>query len=230
MAEPDTPVKQNSFLQLSSEEVVAFKTLANMRQIAAGVVVFREEDSPDYIYLIETGYIKIYRSTAAGKVVTVGIRKPDDLIGMAEVLTGVNRYCYAEAIESCTLWRINGKTFISMLRSQPGLAVKVAAALGNRLREAETTILNLVTLDVDRRLAKLLLSLDKVENPRNNIRPEIDIQLTHQELADMIGTSRQTVTATLQRFKEKKLVLIGKRHIEIADWSKLNGYANPKVF
>ena len=230
MTEPDGPVKQNLILKLSSEEVAAFKALARMRRVAAGVVVFREEDSPDFIYLIETGHIKICRSTAQGKVVTVGIRKPGDLIGMAEVLTGVNRCCYAEAIEACALWRINGKAFINMLRSQSSLAVKVAAALSNRLREAEATILNLATLEVDRRLAKLLLSLAQKGEFSDDTRPGPDIQLTHQELANMIGTSRQTVTTTLQRFKDEKLVLIGKRHIKIADWNKLNGYANQKVF
>jgi CRP/FNR family cyclic AMP-dependent transcriptional regulator len=223
-------LKQSLFLSLLPEEVAEFKILASMIQVMAGGVIFKEEDSPDYVYLIKTGHIKIYRSNPLGKVVTVGFRGPGDLIGMAEVLTGMNRCCFAEAVESCELWRINGEAFISMLHSQSGLVLKVAAALGSRLRDAETAILNLVTLDVDRRLAKLLLSLAKVGVIGNKQRTKSDMQLTHQELANMIGTSRQTVTTILRRFKEEKLVFTGKQHIEIVDWNRLNSFANQKVF
>lgn len=218
--------ERSPLLSLSPNEVAAFKALARALQAKAGQIVFREEDCPDYIYLIETGHVKIYRNTPLGKVVTVGIRKPGDVIGVAEVLTGMNRCCFAEAVEASELWRMPGEIFITMLRSQPELAVKVAAAMGNRLREAETTILNLVTLEVDHRLAKLLLNLAKAGATDGEKGLRIGVQLTQQELASMIGTCRQTVTTTLRRFKDEGVIHTGKRYIEIVDGVKLSDYAN----
>ena len=218
--------ERSPLLSLSSEEVASFKALARALQTKVGHIVFCEEDCPDYIYLIQTGHVKIYRNTPLGKIVTVGIRNPGDVIGVAEVLTGMNRCCFAETMEASELWQMKGEIFLAMLQSQTKLAVKVAAALGNRLREAETTILNLVTLEVDHRLAKLLLNLAKAGVVQGEKGLRISVLLTHQELASMIGTCRQTVTTTLRRFKDEGAIHTGKRYIEIVDGVKLNSYAN----
>ncbi len=213
-------------LTLLPEEVVTFKALASLMQIGAGDVIFKEADNSDYVYFIEAGTIKIYRINSFGKVVTVGFRRPGDLIGLAEVLVGANRYCFAQAVEASKIWRLDCESFINLLDSHCKLAVRIAAVLGRRLRDAETTILNLVTLEVDCRLAKLLIYLTNAGANEDEAKQGTDIRLTHQELAEMIGTSRQTVTTTLQRFKDEKLIFTGKRYIEIADWDKLNSYAN----
>lgn len=120
---------------------------------------------------------------------------------------------------------MNGKTFISMLYNTPSLAVKVATAMGTRLREAETTISNLVTLEVDRRLARLLINLAEKGLIEGEKGLRIDIKLKQQEIATMIGTCRQTVTTTLQKFKKEGFIHTGKERIEILDIDTLKSFA-----
>lgn len=217
--------EQQVFVTLDAVERQQFKSAASCLKLKAGETIFREEESPSFVCLIESGHVKICRSSLLGDIVTVGVRGTGDLIGVAEVLCETQRCCFAEALENCELWRLDGKAFRAMLYTAPVLAVKVATALGTRLREAETTILNLVTLEVDRRLARLLVSLaDKgVTTGQKGLR--IDIRLKQQEIAMMIGTCRQTVTTTLQRLKKEGLIYTGKERIEIVDMDGLKSFA-----
>ena len=217
---------QSSLLKLSASEIEAFQKLARPVQIPAGQMVFREGDPPDHIYLLDAGHVKIYRTTQLGKTVTVGIRKPVEVIGIAEVLSGANRCCFAETVDVCRFWRMNGQTFIKMLHARPDLAVKIAAALGERLRNAETMILNVSTMQVDQRLAKLLLSLLTTKGVPCDDGQRLCVPLTQQELASMIGTCRQTVTTTLRRFQDEGIIITRNRLIQVVQVEKLTEYAN----
>lgn len=221
-----TGLDRSTIVTLTNEEQIAFRQFAKKIQVKAGQMIFEEEESPQFVYLIEVGAIKISRSSPLGEVVTVGIRQSGDVVGVAEVLRGMNRCCFAEALETCELWKLDSQSFIKILYTNPGLAVKVTTALGTRLREAETTILNLVTLEVDRRLAKLLLELARKHSKPGEKGLKINIRLTQQELATMIGTSRQTVTTTLQKFKSEGLIESNKRNIEIINLVGLHAFAN----
>lgn len=211
---------------LSAHEQETFRQHAKRIELKTGKILFQQEDSARFVYLIERGIVKIFRSSLLGGVVTVGVRQCGDVIGIAEVLSGVSRYSYAEALEDCMLWQLDGELFLNSLYTNPGLAVKVTTALGSRLREAETTILNLVTLEVDRRLAKILLDLARKHSQPADKSSDVVIHLTQQELAEMIGTSRQTVTTTLQKFKAEGLIHSGKKSIEIIDLAGLETFAN----
>lgn len=218
--------KESVFLSLTLEEQVIFKQSAMKLNVKRGQIIFQEEDSPQAVYLIGEGHVKISRNSNLGTTVTMSIRQRGDVFGIAEALCGINRCCYAEAIEASELWKLDDQAFLRFMRNNPDLAIKVMTSLGARLREAETTILNLVTLEVDRRLARLLLDLAR-KNPSQGPKGiKINIQLTQQDLSTMIGTCRQTVTSTLQKFKAKGLIHTGKKSIEILDVNGLESFAN----
>ncbi|MDA8228118.1 MAG: Crp/Fnr family transcriptional regulator [Desulfitobacterium hafniense] len=222
-------LERSTVVSLSAREIEDFKQLAKCINMKPGQMIFQEDESAQFVYLIASGYVKIFRCSPLGEVVTVGIRNKGDVMGVAEVLSGINRRCFAEVLEASELWKMEGKSFIEMLYKNPALAVKVTTVLGTRLREAEQTILNLVTLEVDRRLAKLLIDLAQKHPALGEKGLKINLKLTQQELATMIGTCRQTVTTTLQKFKSEGLINSGKKSIEIINMEGLKNFADSKV-
>lgn len=218
-------LEQNSAITLNAEESSSFKRFAKKITLKAGEMVFEEENCAAFVYLIETGHVKIFRISPFGTIVTVGIRKSGDVIGIAEVLREMNRCCFAKTIEPTELWKLDGNIFKELLHSHPKLALKIAATMSGRLREAETTILNLMTLEVDRKLARLLLSLAEKGTSLGEKGLKLNVKLTHDEMATMIGTCRQTVTTTLQKFRDQKLIYSSKRNIEITNLPSLKRFA-----
>lgn len=222
----DTAFCGSAYVSLTEDERKHVQQYAVPCCLKSGHIVFRAEEHAHHIYLIETGHVKIYRNSLWGKVVTVGIRKPGDLIGVCEVLAGMTRRGYAETLETSRLWSIDGKKFIEMLHQHPSLAIKVAAALGSRLREAETMVANLVSMEVDRRLARTLIQLAEQQGTaagEESVR--LNVPLTQQELAEIIGSCRQTVTTTLQKFRDMNFIHTGKRYIEIRNIKGLRAFA-----
>jgi CRP-like cAMP-binding protein len=210
---------------LQPDEIIEFKRLAQPLQVGSGHVIFHEGDSSDSSYLIEAGHVKLYRSTSEGKVSTMSIRTAGDLFGMGGVLKAESRRASAESIEGSILWRMNDKTFMALLNSKPQIAIRVATMLATHLHYAELTILNLTYLEVESRLARLLLHLAGIDSKPAEKRISVDIKLTHQEIANMIGTCRQTVTTVLKQFKEAEIINVGKQHIEIIDSRALEGFS-----
>ena len=106
-----------------------------------GAVFFRPGDSADKVYLIEQGWVKIFRLTMEGRKVTVGsIRHPGELMGLAEALHRGERTCYAGTISDVTLTAVRRADFQEILLCEPQLAIKIAKLLAARMREAESSI------------------------------------------------------------------------------------------
>lgn len=206
------------------EEIAAFKALSQPMQVKAGYVVFTEEEPSDYVYFIETGHVKIYRNTNLGKISMITIRKSNDMFGIPGALLGETRCTSAETIERSKLWRMERKIFIEMLYNCPQLAMQVVIAHSKYLRDTEQAFGNLMSMDVDCRLAWLIIKLTSTVSTPTGEKFSVNVRLTHQDIANMIGTCRQTVTTVLGRFKKDGSIDVGRRYIEIRDFNKLNKY------
>lgn len=223
---PNSNLQRRAIVTLDEYQRELFEKNSKSQMVSLGQIIFDEEEPPKYVYLIGSGHVKIARRSAQGSIVTVSIRNHGDLIGVAEVLSEMDRCCFAEALEICEIWKMDGKSFLQVLNISPELGAKVMSALATRLREAENTIFNLVTLEVDRRLANLLLDLAQKHPSKGDKGLKIDLKLSHQELATMIGTCRQTVTTALQKFKRNSLIHTGKMSVEILNIEGLKKFAN----
>ncbi|MFZ5633185.1 MAG: Crp/Fnr family transcriptional regulator [Bacillota bacterium] len=186
-------------------------------------IIFAAGDLADRVFLIESGWVKIYRLSSDGRRVTVGsIRSPGEMMGLAETLWGGERTCFAGAINNVSLVIIRKNKFEELLARHPVLALKVAKLLGARMREAEGIIHEMVCWQAPGRLALMLLKMgDRCgEESKRGIR--INLQLTHEELANMVGTSRQTVTSLLNTFRMEKSIDYEGRGIMVLNPDKLS--------
>jgi len=216
---------ETNFIQaLMPAAVIRFKTLAHPLQLKGSHIIFEEDDRADSVYFIETGHIKIYHNTSLGKMSMISIREPGDIVGIAAVLLGASRSAFAETIGNSQLWCMDGQTFKQFIHEFPELAVQLAIIHGKYLRESQQAMGNLLYLDADRRLAWLLMKLANHISTPHGEKLRITIQLTHQDMANMIGSCRQTVTTVLGRFKKAGIIYISKSGIDIVDSHKLNQY------
>lgn len=207
---------------LNETEKMLVRQAGSLVHYPKGQVVFSAGEVADRVYLIESGWVKIYRLSADGRRVTVGsIRSPGEMMGLAETLVGGERTCFAGAINNCTLVTVGKNKFEELLAQQPFLAIKAARLLGARMREAESIIHEMVCWQAPGRLALMLLKTADRCGIESGKGIKINLPLTHEEIACMVGTSRQTVTSLLNTFKHEKSIVLEGREINIINPDQL---------
>lgn len=190
-----------------------------------GQIIFASGEYSANVYLVESGWVKIYRLAGDGRKVTVAIRHPGELVGLAETLCNSNRSCFAEAMDDVEVVVLKREGFLELLKGNADLAIKVAEALGGRLREAQATIHEMVSWPVHGRLALLLLKLAERSGVDTGDGIELNLRLTHEEIACMIGTSRPTVTSAFNAMKNEKAIVMEGRDIKVIYPQKLRKWA-----
>ncbi|MFZ1453277.1 MAG: Crp/Fnr family transcriptional regulator, partial [Ferruginibacter sp.] len=125
---------------------------------------------------------------------------------------------FAQAYKSdVSLCAFTMEDFIRILQRKPEMAIAFSFHLGNKLRKVENRLLNILNKDVKSRLAQLLLQLANDKNGVVNNTAAIDKFLTHDDIAKLIGSSRQTVTTTLNQFEKENIITVTKKEILIND-------------
>ena len=179
-------------------------------------------DKADRVYYIAEGLVKITRSDALGRELTVALRSAGDLIGLAEVFIGRTRDCSAFALENAETYELDESSFKERLSASNDLSLAVNKELSIRLREAENMLFSFGLDDARRRFCKLLLHFAEAYSDESEYGLRINKELTHQELAYIVGTSRQTVTSLLNELQKKEIIEVKKKTIYISNlnWLK----------
>lgn len=215
-------IKKKDFLvRLNSKEKEEYKDISLRLNFQKNNIIFANGDQPDFVYLIEIGLVKIYRLNSDGDTITVAIRHPGELFGLAEALLDEPRKCFAQAIENTSLLAVKNSDWKTLLKSMPELSLKVNSMLALRLRRAEEIIYDLITYNVSGRLARLLLHLQDQCGCYTSDGIVLNIKLTHSEIAAIIGSTRQSVTQILNEFKDEGAIKISDKKITVINKNKL---------
>jgi len=207
------------FRDLSEEELAALESSVTTVPCAMGKIFYGPEDSGEALFIIKEGKIQLYRISSEGRKLVTTTLGPGTVFGEM-TLIGQGMYdSYAEATEKCAVYKMERVDLEKLLLEKPAVALRILDVLGRRLREVEARLEDVAFKTVAGRLASLLLRLTK-EHGR------IIRGFTHQNLADDIGTHRETATQTLTRFRAEGLVQTGRKRIEILDPEGLWQIAN----
>jgi CRP-like cAMP-binding protein len=205
---------------LNQEEIDTLGRLTTMTSCKAGKVFYQPEDESEVLFLLKKGHVQLYRLSATGKKIVTCIVEPGSFFGeMAIIGQGMHR-TFAEAMDECVLCVMSRADVERYLLSHPKVARRLTEALGKRLVETETRLEELAFKSVPARLAGLLLR--SASHDDNTIEGH-----THQDLAEAIGSYRETVTLTLNEFKHQGLVEIERKAIKLLDREGLGRIANP---
>jgi CRP/FNR family transcriptional regulator len=217
----------NFLAQLDPEDYSALTSLAKLQSYARGDFVFRAGAPGNNVYFLQSGKIKISQPSPLGREVILWFCFPGEIFGLAEVARGGFRVVNALASAPSEVLAVSHEQFRSFLARHPNTALLSMQVLSSRLRILGEMLVNLVADDVNTRIAKLILRLSARYGTRVEKEIFLNIPLTHQELADMIGTSRQTVTSALSDLKKRGILSIDNHriHIESEELLSLMGQA-----
>ncbi|MBI4532984.1 MAG: Crp/Fnr family transcriptional regulator [Candidatus Melainabacteria bacterium] len=177
-------------------------------------VLFAPGTPCNSIYFIEQGRVRLTRLSGEGKSVILALLGAGDLIGEAAWLAGEHD-SYAETVEDTRLFQISREAFENLIRENPEFALSLIHVVGVQLSQAQARIEDLVFRPVPSRVARLLLSLAENHGKvtPNGIR--VEFKLTHQEIANLVGSSRVTVTQVLNRFRSCRWIDIESKRVTI---------------
>jgi len=202
------------FSDLPDEDLEKLARVAVKKTYPKDNVIFFEQDEGDSLFIISRGSVKVAKISNEGKEVILAILGAGEFFGDMSLLDSKPRSATIIAIEETEVSSISRKEFHALIHEHPQMAVKLMSVLSQRLRDANRKIGNLALLDVYGRLARILMDFAKIEGRKledGRRRP------THQAIANMIGTSRETVTRTLGDLHRRGYIRISGKEIIIQD-------------
>jgi CRP/FNR family transcriptional regulator, cyclic AMP receptor protein len=198
------------FRHLSEADVVALAEAARERSYPKNSVILFEDDPGDALYVVATGTVKVVLIGEDGREVILSVLGPGDFFGEMALIDDEPRSAHVIAMEDSNLYVLRREDFQSCLKLQPGIALALLKELSRRLRRVDEKVGGLVLLDVPGRVARLLLELAD-----ENDGAKITRRLTHQTIAQMIGSSRETVSRTMRQLVDQGFIHISRREIQI---------------
>jgi CRP/FNR family cyclic AMP-dependent transcriptional regulator len=202
---------------LGPAELQEMERITRMQEIRKRQPIYLQGDPANTVYLLKKGRVKISSAAPSGKEVTFEILEAGEIFGELEALEQSPRETSAEALDDTLICAINREDFDRYLREHPDLAVKLTKLIGFRLRKIHSRVQDLVFRDVPTRLAHVLLELIESTGAPEASGVSIRAKLTHQELANLVGCSRETVSTLLGQFRERGLIRTEGRSIIVLD-------------
>jgi CRP/FNR family transcriptional regulator, cyclic AMP receptor protein len=204
-------------VELGADELSALANVVNLEEIRRRRVIFLPGDPGTSVFFVNGGRVKISRVTRDGKELTLAYRGPGEVFGELCLVDGGPRAEMAEAMENALITEVPREEFEKLLGSHASMGMKLTKILCERRRELENKVEDLVFRDVNAKLAELLLRLGAdygVDDARGTL---VAVKITHQEMANLIGSTRETVSLTLSQFKRNKLIATDGRKIILVD-------------
>ncbi len=184
----------------------------------AGQHVFQPGDNRSVLYFIMMGRVRIYEILPDARAITLSILGKNDVFAQSSTSNSYFHDVYAEAMQPSLVACIQERALTSLMEDSPVLAARIIDSFSQQLSHSQTLIEGLLGRDVGARLAVILLKLaNEFGSPQSNGAIHIDMSLTHQELADMIGSNRVTVTRKLAQLQQQKLISVERGLISITN-------------
>jgi len=211
---------------ITPSEMQEMERITRMQEVKKRQPLYLPGDPSSNVYLLKQGRVKLANTGASGKEVTFEILEPGEVFGELEVLEDLPRETAAEALDDAMICVIRREDFDHYLKTHPEITVKLTKLIGLRLRRIQSRIEDLVFRDVPARLAHLLDEIRRNDGVKESQGIRLSAKLTHQEMANLIGCSRETVSVTLGEFRDTGLIRIEGRAIIILQPERLADLAS----
>lgn len=215
------------FSDLPDREMQRVEEVTRMESVKRRQFIFLPGDAASTVYLLKSGRVKLSRMNEDGKELTLAILEPGEVFGEMEILEGMPRDTVAEALDDVSICVMQRSDFEALLKKDPNTSIRLTKLIGLRLKKIESRIEDLVFKDVPARLAHLLFELSKEFGVQENGQTRLNVKLSHQELANLIGSTRETVTATLGDFKRRGLIAFDGRRLVLLREKEMERLLHP---
>jgi CRP/FNR family transcriptional regulator len=198
--------KIDLFKNLSDEEFKELEHYLTTAVYRKKEDIFTEGDAPEWFYVVLTGKVKVTKISHDGKEIILEIISPYDIFGGVAVLRNFPYPANAVAMEDSEILKISRKNLMRLVDRFPNLMFCIAMQLGDRMKSSYDSLKNIALERVEARIAALLLKLGNKVGVETDAGLMIDMRLTKQDVADMVGTTVETSIRTFSKFKKEGLV------------------------
>ncbi len=208
------------FAELEDETLDMISELGKNRMYEKDSVIFTEQDNGLALFIIVKGKVKVSRESDDGREVILTILADSDFFGEMALLDGLNRSANVTAIEESELFIIQREDFLKLLYDHPEVSIALLQELTKRIRSADMKIKSLSLKDAEGKVATVILQLaDDLGKIRQGV-VEIEKLPFQHDLANMAGTSRETISRTLHSFAKKGLIELEGNKLRIPDYER----------
>lgn len=212
----------NFLSSLSKKETQDLLSCSRQQSLKSRDQLFRAGDRSSDVYIVVSGCIRLFQVSSTGKETILWLSFPGEIFGMAELWRGSDRQIYAVANEATQIYSISRKDFTHFLGAHPEAAMKAIGILSARVRALGHALVGLASDNVETRIARLLVRFAAVSSGARccseNVEEDelcVNVRLTHQDIANLIGASRQTVSTTLAHLRKVGAVRTVNQHMHI---------------
>jgi len=198
---------------LSDDELGELANLAIERSFLPGEFIFWDGDTPEWFYIVTEGKVKVLKHSSLGREFIIAFFSPGEMFGEVAVFENKPYPASAQAVAETKVVGIKRGAFLSFLANRPQVALKIINVLGGRLRDAQNRLRDLAGERVEQRLASVLLML--------SAKLGLTLPFTRQEVADMVGTTTETVIRVMGNLKDRGIIRSVRGKVIILDKEKL---------
>ena len=214
----------NIFSHLSDEKINEIKKYFTLREYPKGSMNILEEEYGDVVFLVKKGTVKITRVNDEGKEVILSLMGENDMVGEMSVIDGESRSANVLAQENCELYAIRSEDFLRLLKENFEISFSLMAELANRIRKSDQHIEALSLSDAEHRIGVSILNLAEELGVIVKGKVTIDNLPFQQDIANMSGTSRETVSRILKLFEDRNMLIKKGHKLMIPDYNNFKRY------
>ncbi|MEW6507308.1 MAG: Crp/Fnr family transcriptional regulator [Bacteroidota bacterium] len=208
------------FSDIPLDTIEKIEKIGTRKNYLKNDVILMEDEVGTALFVIVSGKVKVARTSTDGREVILTILSESDFFGEMAILDGQTRSATVVAIEDTELFLIQRNDFISLITEYPEVAISLLQELTKRLRSADAKIKALSLKDAEGKVATVLLQLADDTGKIKHGKVEIEKLPLQQDLANMAGTSRETISRTIHSFAKKGLVELDGSKLRIIDYEK----------
>jgi CRP/FNR family transcriptional regulator, cyclic AMP receptor protein len=212
------------FADLEEGELERFSHVAVPRTFPAGTRVFHEGDDSDACYIVKEGSFRVTREHSDGRAITLATLGPGEIFGELAMLDGDQRSASAEALSEGELLALPANDVRALLARHPEISLKLVAGLVRRLRAANVRLSRQSFQTVPSRVAGILAQLSREGQDGDDTDKEVTIQMNQTDLAQLAGTSRESVSRFLAELERAGVVRSGRGRVTVLEPAKLRNY------
>lgn len=209
---------------LSGEDLRWLAGRVQRRKYSRGDIIFVKDDPGESMFIVEDGSVRIYVPGTQGADLTLAVMQPGEFFGDLSLLDGRPRSASAQAARNTTLLTLERGDLTDLVQSRPQAALAILTEIAGRLRETDQMASDLAFLDVSGRLARRLLDLATSNGKEREDGVLINSTITQEELANMIGVTRESVNRNLGMFRRLGLIAREGRRIVVLNAAGLRSY------
>jgi CRP-like cAMP-binding protein len=215
------------FERLTPQQAQRLERRALVKTFKRRAIIYSPTEPGRSVMVLASGRVKIRDVTPDGKEAILAFIEEGELFGELALFGAEPRDEYAVAVENSRILVIPREDLLWLMGQRPDVALSITKLVGLRRKRIENRLRNVLFLSSRERMIRVLLELVESHGERQGNRGVIGLRLSHQDLASLIGVTRETVTVVLGQLQEEGLIQVQHRRIAVPDWSRLANGEHP---